>query len=95
MQDLNIYLQGIILFTSQLVFIYYRTLNISAQIEHDRFKLFWSGAVTHITWLLGITIGVNAILEGTYWLVIISWLGGSLGADLGLRKQIKTKLKLK
>ena len=89
MQDFNIWLQVIILFVSQLVFIYFRTVNISAQIEHDRFKLLWSGLFVHITWLIGITIGVNALLEGTYWLVVVSWLGGALGADLGLKKQVK------
>ena len=92
MQDLNIYLQVVILFISQLVFIYFRTLNISAQLEHNRFKLFWTGLFVHVTWLLGITIGVSALLEGTYWLVLVSWLGGSLGADLGLKKQIKNNV---
>lgn len=92
MQDLNIWIQVLILFISQFIFIYFRTVNISAQIEHNRLKLLWSGFFVHVTWLLGITIGVNALLEGTYWLIVVSWLGGALGADFGLKKQINNNL---
>jgi hypothetical protein len=89
MDNLNVWIQAAIIFISQLVFIYYRTSNVTAQIEKNRFKLFWTGAIVHVTWLLSTAIGVNAILHNNWLLIVFSLFGGLLGADLSFTKKLK------
>ena len=91
MEHLNIWVQAIIISVTQFIFIYYRTVNVNANIEKNRFKLFWSGAVVHVTWLTSTAIGVNAVIDGNYILVLFSLLSGSIGADLGLHEKLKLK----
>lgn len=91
MEHLNIWIQAIIISVTQFIFIYYRTVNVNANIEKDRFKLFWSGAVVHVTWLTSTAIGVNAVIDGNYILVLFSLLSGCAGADLGLHEKLKLK----
>lgn len=93
METLNIWLQAAIILITQFIFIYYRTVNVNANIEKDRWKLFWTGTIVHITWLLSTAIGVNAIIKGNYILIIFSLLGGLIGADFGLHEKLKIKNK--
>ena len=93
MNDLNIYIQAVAIFVTQFIFIYYRTSNVAAQIQNNRFKLFWTGAIVHITWLISTAIGVNAIIKGNYLLVIFSLVGGLIGADFGLHERLKINKK--
>ena len=92
MDNLNVWIQAAIIFISQLVFIYYRTSNVTAQIEKNRFKLFWTGAIVHITWLISTAIGVNAILHNHLGLVACSLIGGLIGADLSFTQRLNKKL---
>ena len=91
MEELSLILQAVILTISQFVFIYFRTLNVAAQIQENRLKLFWTVVLVHITWLAGTALGVGAILNGNYWLVIFSLIGSCYGADRGFLKQMKNK----
>lgn len=91
MEKYNFWTQAFIISITQFIFIYYRTVNVNANIEKNRWKLFWSGTIVHITWLLSTAIGVNAIIKGNYMLVLFSLLSGLLGADMGLREKLKIK----
>lgn len=91
MEQYNFWTQAFIISVTQFTFIYYRTVNVNANIEKNRWKLFWSGTIVHITWLLSTAIGVNAIIKGNYTLVLFSLLSGLLGADMGLREKLKIK----
>ena len=93
MEELNIWLQAFIILLTQFIFIYYRTVNVNANIEKDRWKLFWTGSIVHITWLISTAIGVNAIIKGNYLLVIFSLVGGLIGADFGLHERLKINKK--
>jgi len=93
METLNIWLQAFIILFTQFIFIYYRTVNVNANIEKDRWKLFWTGSIVHITWLISTAIGVNAIIKGNYLLVIFSLVGGLIGADFGLHERLKINKK--
>ena len=93
METLNIWLQAFIILLTQFIFIYYRTVNVNANIEKDRWKLFWTGSIVHITWLISTAIGVNAIIKGNYLLVIFSLVGGLIGADFGLYERLKINKK--
>ena len=90
-EHLNVYWQALIVSVTQFIFIYYRTVNVNANVEKNRFKLFWSGAIVHVAWITSTAIGVNAIINGNYMLVVVSLLSGSIGADLGLNEKLKLK----
>ena len=91
MEKYSFWVQAFVITITQFTFIYYRTVNVNANIEKDRWKLFWTGSIVHITWLLSTAIGVNAIIKGNYILVLFSLLSGLLGADMGLREKLKLK----
>lgn len=94
-EDLPLWIQAVLIFSSQVGFIYFRTKNVYASSKLSRKDVFFSGIGTHIFWLLGVTIGVSAMLNGAYWLVFFSWSGGSLGADYALRRKISDNNKAK
>lgn len=85
--DSNIWIQAGVLFVSQLIFLYFRTLNVKHTSDLNRKGVFLTGLVVHTCWLITIAIGVTAIIKGNYVLIIFSALGGSLGADQALLKK--------
>lgn len=89
--DLPIIQQGMVLFMSQIGFIYFRTLNVYFNSKLDRIGVFWTGVIVHIFWLISIAIGVTAIVKGNYFLVLFSLSGGLLGADRALRSKTPIK----
>ena len=89
MNNLDIFTQAIVVFATQYLFIYFRTINIEAQIKRNRMKLFLSGTVVHITYLVSMAIGVNAVLNGNILLIVCSLIGGLLGADCAFMKHTK------
>lgn len=91
MNDLPIITQSIIIFVSNLLFIYFRTRNVMYNATRDRFGVFHSGIAVHITWLCSTSLGVNAMLEGNYILVVISLSGGLIGADWAITNKFTSK----
>jgi short subunit fatty acids transporter len=78
-------------FVNQLIFIWARTWNVKAISKIDIKGTLLSGAVVHIAWLLGITIGAVSVKEilidfqFQYIPVVVASLsGGLLGSYLGL-----------
>jgi hypothetical protein len=91
MHDLPIMTQGVIIFISNLLFIYFRTRNVMYNAKLDRFGVFYSGIAVHITWLCSTSLGVNAMLHGNYILVVLSLAGGLLGADWAITNKFAKK----
>ncbi len=91
MENFNIYIQCFIVFISQLIFVFFRTINVNANVDKHRFTLFWSGVIVHISWIISLSLGVNAILKGNYILILFSVIGGAIGADYGLNKNYSNK----
>jgi len=89
--DMPLYLQGIILFLSQITFIYFRTLNVYFNSKLARLEVAITGIAIYCTWLIGIAIGAHAIMEGDYILALPGLIGGTLGADLALKNRIKNE----
>lgn len=85
-----IWIQAIVLFISQIGFIYARTLNVYYNSKLNRLGVFLTGFVVHIFWLITIAVGATAIVKGNYVLVLFSLSGGLLGADWALRNRIKS-----
>lgn len=93
MIELPIYLQFAIIFLSQYLFIYFRTKNVEANAEKNRLKLFYTGTAVNITWLISVSLGVNAILQGHWILVLANLSGGLLGADHAITNKFSKKTK--
>lgn len=88
MEKYNIWVQCGIVFITQLIFVFFRTINVNANVDKDRLTLFWSGVIVHISWIISLSLGVNAMLKGNYILILFSVIGGAIGADYGLNKDI-------
>ena len=86
--NINLWLQAVIILLSQFAFIYFRTLNVFYNARLDRFGVFWTGIFIHVFWLICIAIGSTALIKGNYWLVLFSLGGGLYGADWALRSRI-------
>lgn len=88
MNNLSLINQIIIVFISQLIMIYARTLNVRTIIAGHTFWSIANGFVIQITWLLGSAFSINALLQGS-WLVVLSYIiGGGLGTYLSMKTNI-------
>ena len=86
---LQIWQQCILVFISQVAFIYFRTVNVVYVSDKDRWGVFWSGALVNICWLISVSIGVSAIMTGNVWLIASNVIGGLAGADWAIRRNGK------
>lgn len=86
MEYLTIEIQALIVFISEIVFLYLKTINIKAIADGNTQKAILSNSGTSIAWLIGVTISVNSILNGN-WLPILAFLlGGIIGTYLAMEK---------
>lgn len=92
MTQLPIYIQFIIIFICQYLFIYFRTKNVEANAEKDRLKLFTTGLAVSVTWLISVSLGVNAILQGHWILIVATLSGGIIGADHAITNKFSKKV---
>jgi uncharacterized membrane protein len=83
-------------FVTQFVFVWGRTLNVQAISRGNIAITLLTGALIHITWLVGIAIGANSVYkilnnyDVTYLsIVACSLSGGLLGSYLGMKKGTK------
>lgn len=95
---MDILSQCLIVFFTQLAFVWLRTLNVRAVALHNTPAVIVTGAFVHITWLIGIAIGANStykIINDFRWeyvpIIVCSLLGGVLGALFGMLKKNKDK----
>jgi len=88
---LNPWHASIIVFFTQILMLYLRTINIIYTTNHNIFGAIWSNNGVAITWLLSMTIGMNSMLSGHIQPIIGFLLGGSIGTYWGLRMEIKKK----
>ena len=87
MRDIPVEVQALIVLTTQIIFLYLRTINIRATASGKMWLSIWTGNGIAITWLVGISIGAHAMLEGNVLPLVAHLLGGSIGTYLALRKQ--------
>ena len=75
----------IMVFLTQISFIFTRTLNVIYTAEHNVVGTLISGVFVHLCWLLGIAIGVKSVMFLDWWVIACSLIGGLLGAYMGIR----------
>lgn len=85
---------AIIIFITQILMLYLRTINIIYTTKQNIFGAIWSNNGVAITWLLSMTIGMNSMLSGQWQPIVSFLLGGSLGTYWGLIREKKTQNKI-
>ena len=87
--DLTSTEMGFMVLVTQIIFLYLRTLNIR---YIDKVNL-WGAIVTGngiaVTWMVGISIGSDAMMHGNVFPIIMHLVGGSIGTYFGMRKELK------
>ena len=86
---LNPWYAAIIVFFTQILMLYFRTINIYYTTQQNMFGSIWSNNANGIAWLLSMTIGMNSMLNGQ-WQPILSYLiGGTVGTYWGIKLEQK------
>ena len=83
--DINEYLLGLIIFLSQIGFLFSRTLNVIYTAEQNIKASLISGVFVHLTSLISIAIGVKSIMYLDFFVILCSIGGGLLGTYYGLK----------
>lgn len=98
----NTWTLTLIVFITQIVFLYGRTWNVSSIAEKDMKGVILSGIAVHLSWLVSIAIGaysMQKILLEFNWadipVILGSLSGGLYGSYMALKKKIKSDEKKK
>lgn len=89
----NPYYAAVVVFISQIVFIYLRTLNVIYTSEKRIWPAIWTGNGVGISILISFAIGTKSVLGGELIPLFMFLLGGSLGTYYGVRQTIKKENK--
>lgn len=89
----NYFITSIIVFTSQVAFIYLRTLNVIYTAERRITPTIVTGMGIGLLTLVSFSIGIQSILSGQILPVILFLLGGALGTYWGIKQSIKNENK--
>jgi hypothetical protein len=87
MNNLSPESQSFIVFLSQIVFVYLRTINVKAISEEKPFMALLSGNAQAITGLISLAIGIYSIIDLNVLPIIAYLLGGSLGIFLAMKSK--------
>ena len=83
---------AVIVAITQILFLWFRTVNIQATSEHKMFKAIWSGNGLAVVWIISVSIGVGSIIKGDLLPIIGHLVGGTIGTILGIKYyESKTK----
>lgn len=84
---LNPWYGSIIVFITQVLFLYWRTLNVIYTVDRNMWGTIWTNNMLSICWLISMAIGVNSVITGDWQPIVAFLLGGSLGSFWGLKKK--------
>ena len=77
---------SVIVFLSQLVFIYLRTLNVIYTAEKKIWPSIFTGMGVGMLTLISFSIGIKSVLSGEITPIILFLLGGALGTYWGIKQ---------
>lgn len=89
MKTLTIYEMSIIVFFTQIIFLWLRVLNIRYIAAKNTLGAVVSGNGVAIAWMVGIAIGANAMMEGHMLPIIMHLIGGSIGTYVAMRGKVR------
>ena len=87
------YWSAIIVFLSQFMFIYLRTLNAIYTAEKKKLAAILTGNGVGILTLISFSIGIKSVLSGDVVPVILFLLGGSFGTYFGIKQNERNERK--
>ena len=91
----NTFYSTIIIFLSQIGFIYLRTLNVIYTAELRMLPTIVTGNIISLVWLVSTYASLNSVMNGDWIPLIAFLLGGTLGTFLAIRNKIKERDKKK
>lgn len=86
---INPWYAGLAVLITQIIFLYFRTLNVMYTSERKILASILTGNAIGIAWLISIAIGANAIMELQWQPILGHIIGGSLGTLWGFKTNKK------
>ena len=83
----NPWLAAGVVFITQVIFLFFRTLNVMYTAEKRILASILTGSMIGIAWLVSIAIGANAIMELQWQPIVGHLIGGALGTYWGFIKK--------
>lgn len=80
---------AIIVFSTQLIFLWFRTLNVIYTSQLKVWPSILTGLGIGISWLIAVAIGVNALMQLQALPVLGHLAGGAIGTYVGMYNKIK------
>lgn len=75
-----------IVFITQIIFLYLRTLNVLYTSERHVWGTVLTGNGVSISWLISMSIGLNSMLTGDWQPIVAFLIGGTIGTYWGIKK---------
>lgn len=91
MKQLSIEMQSLIVFVSEIIFLYMKTINIQAISKAKVFPAIVSNSAVSITWLIGVTISITSLLNKHYLPILCFLAGGVIGTYLAMMRHKKKR----
>lgn len=90
LEELQIWHLCLIVFVTQFLFIFLRTMNVIYTAEQNLLGAKATSALVHLCWLLSIAIGVKSVMYLDWVVIVFSIAGGLIGTHYGIK--LKQKL---
>jgi len=84
----NQFWSSLIVFLSQVAFIYLRTINVIYTVERRVWPAIFTGSGIGFLTLVSFSIGVKSFLGGEIFPIILFLLGGAVGTYWGIKQSI-------
>ncbi len=85
---INPWYAAIVVFFTQILMLYFRTINIFYTTNKKVFASIWSNNANTVMFLISTTIGMNSVLKGQWFPLITYILGGSIGTYWGIKEEL-------
>lgn len=82
----NPWMAAAIVFVTQIIFLYLRTLNVIYTAERKVLGTILTGNGVSISWLLSMSIGLNSMFTGDWQPIVAFLVGGTIGTYWGIKK---------
>jgi len=89
----NTYMSSLIIFLSQIAFIYLRTLNVIYTVEERIWPAIFTGMGIGTLTLVSFSIGIKSILGGELLPFIVFLIGGAIGTYWGIKQSQRNENK--
>jgi hypothetical protein len=82
----NPWYAAIIVFITQIIFLYLRTLNVLYTSERHVWGAILTGNGVSVSWLISMSIGLNSMFNGDWQPIVAFLVGGTIGTYWGIKK---------